>query len=83
MENLTIRLECLFEDMAQRHRQGLTPTPDLAGLDAHLEVGLGFEHEAQEMLLEQDYEARYHAALGRRHAVRPFVTSSKSSSTRP
>ena len=83
MENLTTRIECLFEDMAERHRQGLTPTPDLVGLDEHLEVGLGFEHEAQEMLLEQDYEARYHAALERRHAVRPFVASRQSSSTRP
>ncbi|MBC7430736.1 MAG: hypothetical protein H7345_01595, partial [Rubritepida sp.] len=83
MENLTTRLEALFEDMAERHRQGLTPTPDLTGLEAYLEVGLGFEHEAQEMLLEQDYKARYHAGLERRHAVRPFVTSRQGNTTRP
>lgn len=70
MEGLVARLEDLFDEMAVRHRRGETPTPDLTNLDAYLEAGIGFEHEAEEMLLVEDYAGRYRAALARRHAVR-------------
>lgn len=77
MEKLTGRLESLFEEIAERHRQGQTPRPSLGNLDAYLEAGLGFDHEAQEMLLVSDYEAQYRAALHRRHAVRPLAADGR------
>ena len=72
MEKLTGRLEDLFEDMAARHRHGLTPVPELTNLGAYLDAGLGFEHEAEEMAGVADYDALYRAALERRHLVRPL-----------
>jgi len=72
MEKLTSQLEGLFEEMAERHRQRRTPTPDLTNLQAYLEAGIGFEHEAEEMLRVGDYTGRYRAALRRQHAVRPL-----------
>ena len=77
MEKLTDRLEDLFATMADRHRQGLTPTPSLTNLGAYLEAGLGFDHEAREMLLVQDYAGEYRAALHRRHDVRPLPADTR------
>ncbi len=72
MEMLTMRLEDLFEALAERHRAGSTPSPQLQNLDMLLEVGIGFDHEVTEMLTAPDYVELYRDGLGRRHATRPM-----------
>jgi len=73
MEQLAHRLERLYAEVAERHRAGTTPQPQLQNLDTYLEIGLGFEHEKTEMLTLPDYTERYRAALMRRHAIRPLA----------
>lgn len=73
MEQLAERLEALYDEVAERHRAGKTPEPQLQNLDAYLEIGLGFEHEKTEMLTLPDYTERYRAALLRRHRIRPLA----------
>ena len=73
MEQLVDRLEALFDVMAARHRAAPAAAPDLGNLGSYLTAGLGFEHEAEEMLLQSDYDGRYRQALLHAHAIRPQV----------
>jgi hypothetical protein len=57
--------------MAADYRAGKLPRPDLANLDAYLEVGAGLDHES-EVAGAQDYAGRWSAALARRHRARPM-----------
>ena len=73
MEKLVARLEALFRLAARRHQAGWTPVPRLENLDAYLEVGIGFDHEAKEMLAAEDYAALYREGLARRDRQRPLM----------
>lgn len=77
MEKLVSRLEQLFHEVARRHRAGRTPVPQLQNLEACLEVGIGFDHEATEMLALEDYAGLYRAGLERRDQRRPLVADAR------
>jgi predicted O-linked N-acetylglucosamine transferase (SPINDLY family) len=72
MDLLVSRLEDLYAHMADEHRAGRTPQPDLANLDAYLAIGVAQDHERVEMLTHPDYHGLYRAELKRRHRVRPL-----------
>jgi predicted O-linked N-acetylglucosamine transferase (SPINDLY family) len=71
MERLAADLTRLYQGMAADYRAGKLPRPDLANLDAYLEVGAGLDHES-EVAGAQDYAGRWSAALARRHRARPM-----------
>ena len=73
MEKLVLKLEGLFRQVARRHSSGRTPQPELANLDAYLEIGASLDHEADELLARADYVEIYGTAMARRHAVRPLM----------
>lgn len=77
MEKLVSRLEGLYRGMAEDCAAGRLPRPDLANLEAYLNIGIGFDHEAREMLAERDYLGLYKGALERRHRVRPLHADSR------
>jgi hypothetical protein len=72
MDKLTARLESLYDGMVEDYRRGHLPQPNLTNLDAYLKVGVGFDHDAQEMLAAPDYHGLYKAGLARRHRARPL-----------
>ncbi|MDO9710126.1 O-linked N-acetylglucosamine transferase, SPINDLY family protein [Paracraurococcus lichenis] len=65
-------LEDLFRGMWADFAAGRLPRPDLANLDACLELGAAINHDAEETSFVADYEARWRAALARRHAFSPL-----------
>ncbi len=71
-DKLVSRLEDLYRGMCADYRAGALPRPDLTNLDAYLEVGVEFDHEAEEVLSVQDYVGHYKSRLARRHLVRPM-----------
>jgi hypothetical protein len=77
MDGLVARLEGLYAEMCAAHVRGDTPQPDLTNLDRYFEIGLGFDHEAREMLAEPDYQGLYRTELARRHALRPLAADSR------
>jgi len=73
MDGLVERLEALYFAMARDHQQGLTPTPNLANLDAYFDVGVRLDHEDFEMSARPDYHELYRAGLARRHLKKPML----------
>jgi len=71
-DQLAARLEDLYRAVAEAHARGEDPRPDLRNLEVYLEVGSGFEHEAEEMLAVEDYRGLYRSRLARRHLARPI-----------
>lgn len=69
---LVRRLEDLFEAMWDDCRQGRLPVPDLANLDAYLEVGMGHDHDAAEATAIPDLRGWWKERLALRHAHRPI-----------
>ncbi len=72
MPLLVRRLEELYAQMAAEHHEGTSPRPDLANLDAYLEVGCQADHEALEVQTLRDYQQWWVDRLARRHAFRPL-----------
>ncbi|HEX5377660.1 MAG TPA: FkbM family methyltransferase, partial [Phenylobacterium sp.] len=72
MEKLVASLEGLYRRMAEDHRLGALPRPDLSNLGDYLEVGTGLDHEGREMLARADYHDAYRQGLARRHDIRPI-----------
>ncbi|TCZ52278.1 O-linked N-acetylglucosamine transferase, SPINDLY family protein [Roseicella aquatilis] len=69
---LVYRLEELFRNIAADVAAGRLPQPDLTNLDTYLEIGVGFDHDAEELAWMPDYAARYRQALAYRHAFSPL-----------
>ncbi|WP_395645623.1 N-acetylglucosamine transferase [Terricaulis sp.] len=69
---LARKLEQLYRDMAAAHLQGARPTPNLANLDAYLDIGAVYDHDQTEIGLAPNYEDVYRAALEARHFARPM-----------
>ena len=65
-------LEGLFQAMWQDFATGRLPQPDLTNLDTYLELGAGLDFESVESSFLPDWEARWQAALARRHAFAPL-----------
>ncbi len=77
MDLLVGKLEELYREMCEDHARGRLPQPDLSNLDRYLDVGLGIDHEAQELLAVEDYEGLYKAGLARLHAARPVPADNR------
>lgn len=72
MPLLVRRLEDLFHQMWDEYQKGNLPQPDLANLDAYLEVGLEARHEEIEVQALPDYQGWWRENLARRHKIRPI-----------
>ena len=72
MALLVERLEGLYEEMWADHAAGRLPKPDLADLDAYLDVALDFDHEAVEVGAIADYRGWWRDRLAARHRLRPL-----------
>ncbi len=77
-DKLVARLQDLYRGMVDDYRKGLLPRPNLANLDAYLEIGIALDHEHQELLATAEYESLYKAALERRHLSRPMNADGRS-----
>jgi predicted O-linked N-acetylglucosamine transferase (SPINDLY family) len=77
MDKLTASLERLYFDVCQTHQAGRTPQPDLRNLDAYLNVGVTFDHDAQELTLATDYQRLYRTALAGHHWIRPIPADTR------
>ena len=65
-------MEDLYRRMWADFEAGTLPTPDLANLDAYLEVACANDHEAVEPQGVEDYAGWWREGLARRHAYRPL-----------
>lgn len=72
MPRLVRRLEDLYQQMWDEYRKGELPQPDLANLEAYLEVGSQIQHEEIEVQTIKDYQAWWRENLARRHKSRPI-----------
>lgn len=70
---LVRELEGLYARMWADHEAGRLPRPDLANLDAYLEVGIAVDHEAAEIQTLSDYDGWWRQRLADRHRRRPLV----------
>lgn len=66
-------LEDIYRQMAELHRRGATPQPNLSNLDAYLEIGAGFEQDVEEIGYAPDYIERYARALAHRNEIMPLA----------
>jgi predicted O-linked N-acetylglucosamine transferase (SPINDLY family) len=65
-------LEGLFQAMWQDFAAGRLPQPNLTNLDAYLDLGAAMDFESAEASFLPDWQARWQAALARRHAFTPL-----------
>lgn len=65
-------IEDLFDQVWSEWEAGVLPVPDLTNLDTYLEIGSGFDHDAEEFGFVADYEERYRRKLAQRHALTPL-----------
>lgn len=72
MDLLVRSVEDLFHDMVAEYQAGQRPTPNIANLDAYLDIGIELDRDDREMLTEVDFESLYRTALTRRHLARPL-----------
>ncbi len=72
IELLARRLELLYQQMADEHRVGALPRPNLAGLEAYLTIGVGYDHDSSEIGMSADYEGLYRHELAARDRLRPL-----------
>ncbi|GAB7082406.1 O-linked N-acetylglucosamine transferase, SPINDLY family protein [Megalodesulfovibrio paquesii] len=77
MPGLVRSLEDLYAGMWQDYAQGALPRPDLANLDAYLEVGSQVNHEDIEIQCLPDYHDWWTQQLARRHQYRPLAHDSR------
>lgn len=77
MDGLVAGLEDLYAHMCAEHQEGRTPQPDLINLERYLEIGVSFDHEAQEMLAEPNYNELYRSKLAERHRRRRMPADSR------
>jgi len=72
MPLLVQRLEDLYRQMWDEYQKGDLPQPDLANLEAYLEVGRQALHEEIEVQTLKDYQGWWRENLARRHKCRPI-----------
>lgn len=77
IENLARNLESLYREMAGDYAAGRLPQPDLANLDAYLDVAIAYDHDIREIGLESDYRRLYREGLAARHRHRPLAADSR------
>ncbi len=69
---LARKLEELYRGMWDDFRAGRLPTPDLANLEAYLEIGASVDHEIEETQAIKDYKGWWRDKLSAAHALRPI-----------
>ena len=74
---LARKLEGLYAHMASEYIAGRLPQPQLANMDAYLDIGAAFDHDAIEIGLMGDYHAFYKAELARRDRRRPLIADGR------
>lgn len=74
---LARKLEGLYAHMASEYIAGHLPQPQLANLDAYLDIGAAFDHDATEIGLMDDYHAYYKAELAKRDRRRPLIADGR------
>ena len=72
MPLLVEELEGLYAGMWRDFHAGNLPKPDLANLDAYLEVGCAETYESTEVQMMDDYHGRWRSRQGARHKFRPL-----------
>lgn len=72
IDGLARNLEALYAQMADAYRAGALPRPNLANLDAYLDIGVNLDHDAAEIGASADYHAIYRTALAARHRDAPM-----------
>jgi predicted O-linked N-acetylglucosamine transferase (SPINDLY family) len=72
IDSLARELEALYAQMADEYHAGRLPRPNLANLDAYLDIGANMDHDASEIAAVADYEGRYREALAARHRNAPM-----------
>ncbi|MEZ5956573.1 MAG: hypothetical protein R3C27_05095 [Hyphomonadaceae bacterium] len=72
IEGLARKLEALYAQMADEYRAGALPRPNLANLEAYLDIGVNIDHDASEIATAEDYHGIYRAALAARHYNMPM-----------
>jgi len=65
-------LEDLYRGIWRDAQVGNLPVPELTNLDAYLEIGSGFDFDDAEPEAAAMQDARWRAALARRHAYSPL-----------
>jgi hypothetical protein len=71
IDGLARKLEALYAQMADEYRTGELPQPNLANLDAYLDIGANLDHDAFEIATVADYHVLYREALAARHRNAP------------
>lgn len=72
IEGLARNLEALYAQMAEEYRTGDLPRPNLANLDAYLDIGANMDHDAFEIAALADYHRLYREALAARRRNAPM-----------
>jgi predicted O-linked N-acetylglucosamine transferase (SPINDLY family) len=70
-------LEERYAEMWQAAEAGTLPVPDLRNLEDYLEVGVEFDHEAEDVQIKADYEGWWRGMLARRHAARALLSDGR------
>ena len=69
---LVAHLEAAYLAMAEAHRAGRTPRPDLANLDVYGEIAIAVDIDAIQGLDDDAYEASYRTAIEAWNAILPI-----------
>ncbi|MGE0740256.1 MAG: N-acetylglucosamine transferase [Hyphomonadaceae bacterium] len=77
IELLTRKLEALYVQMRDEYRAGKLPRPNIANLDAYLDIGVSFDHDAQEIGALADYHHHYRTALAARDRHAPMAADGR------
>jgi predicted O-linked N-acetylglucosamine transferase (SPINDLY family) len=72
IDGLARKLEALYAQMADEYRAGRLPRPNLANLEAYLDIGASLDHDAVEIAAVSDYHGLYREALAARHRNAPM-----------
>jgi predicted O-linked N-acetylglucosamine transferase (SPINDLY family) len=81
--SLVHHLEVLYGRMWSDLQNGSLPKPELANLEAYLEVGRQVNHDEIEVQLIQDYHGWWLNTLTQRHRLRPLVPDRRTAALGP
>ena len=77
IDGLARALEALYAQMGAAYRAGVPPQPQLANLNAYLEIGARFDHDASEIGMLADYHHYYRAELDLIHRRKPLIADDR------
>lgn len=74
---LANKLEGLYQQMAAEYAAGALPQPDLGNLDVYMDIGIAFDHDAQEIGALADYHGHIRTGLAARNRQRPLISDTR------